>query len=79
MHALRVAPDLAQGGSATIEPVHRRTATGDVWFLFNDSTRKVTRNRGSPPPAPRRRSISGRAGRRGSGATRGAAVASPSR
>ena len=44
LRALEVAPDLAQGGSAAIVPVHRRTATGDVWFLYNDSTRRVSRN-----------------------------------
>jgi hypothetical protein len=43
LRALAVRPDLDQGSGATIVPVHRRTATGDVWFLYNDSTTPTTR------------------------------------
>jgi hypothetical protein len=39
---LGIEPDLAQGPGARVVPVHRRTATGDVWFLYNDSARPVT-------------------------------------
>lgn len=34
-----VRTDLSGPGVADIVPVHRRTATGDAWFLFNNSTR----------------------------------------
>ncbi len=44
LRALSVGPDLAQGAAATVIPVHRRTARGDVWFLYNDSTEGTTRN-----------------------------------
>ena len=44
LRTLGVQPDLAQGAGATVVPVHRRTATGDVWFLYNDATRRVTSN-----------------------------------
>ena len=42
LRALEVRPDLEQRGPARVVPLHRRTATGDVWFLYNDSTRRVT-------------------------------------
>ena len=46
-------PRLRAGRAGPIVPVHRRTATGDVWFLFNDSNARVTRRltfatRGAP-------------------------------
>ena len=43
LRALAGLPDLAEGGAGTVVPVHRRTATGDVWFLYNDSKRRVSR------------------------------------
>jgi hypothetical protein len=44
LRTLDVAPDLrAAGGPATIVSVHRHTRAGDVWFLFNDSPRRVAR------------------------------------
>ncbi len=42
--ALAVTPDLEQGVGARVIPVHRRTASGDVWFLYNDSTERTTRD-----------------------------------
>lgn len=39
---LGVRADLSGQGVADIVPVHRRTATGDAWFLFNNSTRPFT-------------------------------------
>ena len=41
LRALAVRPDFRPRRSTTIVPVQRRTAAGDVWFLYNDSTRPV--------------------------------------
>jgi hypothetical protein len=44
LRALSINPDLGQGAAATVIPLHRRTAKGDVWFMYNDSTQRTTRN-----------------------------------
>lgn len=41
MARLGVRPDFSLSKPATVYPVHRRTPAGDVWFLFNDSTKRV--------------------------------------
>jgi hypothetical protein len=33
LRVLDVDPDLQQGRAARLVPMHRRTPTGDVWFL----------------------------------------------
>ena len=38
LRGLAVRPDFrAAGGATSVVPVHRRTAAGDLWFLYNDS------------------------------------------
>lgn len=39
--ALRVRPDFRTAWSSNVVPLHRRTAAGDVWFLYNHSTEDV--------------------------------------
>jgi hypothetical protein len=41
LHDLGVAPDAAWDRQVLVRSVHRRTATGDTWYLFNDGDRAV--------------------------------------
>lgn len=41
LRGLRVRPDLRPPRATTVVGVHRRTAAGDAWFLYNDSVRPV--------------------------------------
>ena len=53
LRALSVGPAFAPRERTGIVPVHRRTAAGDLWFLFNDSGRPARgRFRFATPGAP---------------------------
>jgi hypothetical protein len=41
LRALSVRPDFRPRRPTPVVPVHRRTARGDVWFLYNDSPRRA--------------------------------------
>ena len=41
LRRLAVRPDFRPRRTTAIVPVHRRTAAGDVWFLYNDSPRRA--------------------------------------
>ena len=41
LRRLAVGPDFSPRRTTSIVPVHRHTAAGDVWFLYNDSPRRA--------------------------------------